>query len=832
MGGHKSNSEVEVMHVRTYLKNLFIRPVEWFGVERSRQKRAIHRLTGMWNIPVIVMGVLLGRATILDFVSPFAIAYLAVILYLARKQWPVVMASLIAGAATLGGLEAAKTTGTLIILLFLQRVWEWVGKGQINYAPFVVGLGSIAAHLLELWWTGFRSYQVMLSAVDVTLSFILTFIFVQSLPIFTVKKKRVTLRHEEIVCLVILLGSVMTGTIGLKVGDLSLVHIVSRYAILMFALVGGGMLGSSMGVVTGLILSLSDTRALSEISLLAFSGLLAGLFKEGKRIGVAIGFMLGSAILTLYGGGTSAMWLSLQETAVAIIFLLLTPERVVRTLSRYVPGTSENQIAHQEYIKRLRDVTAKKVEQFTELFQELAFSFREDATKHRKEDEDQVQIFISEIMNQACMGCRKAQQCWEQQVMKTYQGMMDLMALVETNGARAPIQIPESWRGHCIRSDRVLASIRNQYARFEQNIYWKEKMQESRRLVSDQLAGMSEVMAKLAKEIRHETQVLTAHEEQIHEALEELGLSIQRVDIINLEEGKVEIEVVMPEREGLEECKKLVAPLLTEILGEPISVYRKVVKDGSPGGVITLGSAQRFELKTGAATAAKGGGMVSGDSYCYMNLGTGKYAVALSDGMGNGQRAQEESSAALKLLRRLLMAGMNEERAVDTVNSILSLRSADEMFATVDLAIVDLNTAEGRFMKIGSTPGFIKRGQKVIMLSGSNPPIGILNEIEFDPIEMQLEPGDLLIMMTDGVYDAPHYAVNKDAWMTRMIYEIDTKDPQHFADCLLEKVVRVYEGQIMDDMTIVVSKVERHTPEWSTIRLPGVKRLERTQAAG
>jgi stage II sporulation protein E len=361
MGGHKSNSEVEVMHVRTHLKNLFIRPVEWFGVERSRQKRAIHRLTGMWNIPVIVMGVLLGRATILDFVSPFAIAYVAVILYLARKQWPVVMASLIAGAATLGGLEAAKTTGTLIILLFLQRVWEWVGKGQINYAPFVVGLGSIAAHLLELWWTGFRSYQVMLSAVDVTLSFILTFIFVQSLPIFTVKKKRVTLRHEEIVCLVILLGSVMTGTIGLKVGDLSLVHIVSRYAILMFALVGGGMLGSSMGVVTGLILSLSDTRALSEISLLAFSGLLAGLFKEGKRIGVAIGFMLGSAILTLYGGGTSAMWLSLKETAVAIIFLLLTPERVVRTLSRYVPGTSENQIAHQEYIKRLRDVTAKKV---------------------------------------------------------------------------------------------------------------------------------------------------------------------------------------------------------------------------------------------------------------------------------------------------------------------------------------------------------------------------------------------------------------------------------------------------------------------------------------
>ncbi|MGA8942311.1 MAG: stage II sporulation protein E, partial [Thermoactinomyces sp.] len=588
----------------------------------------------------------------------------------------------------------------------------------------------------------------------------------------------------------------------------------------------------SMGVVTGIILSLSDTGAILQISLLAFAGLLAGLFKEGKKIGVSIGFLLGSAIMTLYDGGTSAMWLSMQESAVAAVLFLLTPDRLFKAMARYVPGTLENHMAHQEYIKRLRDVTASKMEKFTELFQELSFSFREDVTKHKKEDEDQAQFFISEIMEQACTGCGKFAQCWEQKVVKTYQGMMNLMAMVEENGTQRPIAIPESWQGHCVRSEKVLASIQRQYARYEQNIYWKEKMHESRRLVSDQLAGMAEVMSRLAKEIRHESQVLTAHEEQIHEALEELGLSIQRVEIINLEEGKVEIEVIMPTEGGLDECKKLVAPLLTEILGEPIAVYRKVVRDGSPGAVITLGSAQRFEIKTGASCAAKGGGVISGDSYCYMNLGTGKYAVALSDGMGNGQRAKEESSAALKLLRRLLQAGMNEEKAVDTVNSILSLRSADEMFATIDLAIIDLNTAAGRFMKIGSTPGFIKRGKKVMTLSAATPPIGILNHIEFEPIEMQLQPGDMIILMTDGVYDAPQHAVNKDAFMTRLIKEIDTKDPQGFADCLLEKMVRYHKGRIMDDMTIVVSKVEKHAPEWSTIRLPGVKKLVRPQTVG
>jgi stage II sporulation protein E len=413
--------------------------------------------------------------------------------------------------------------------------------------------------------------------------------------------------------------------------------------------------------------------------------------------------------------------------------------------------------------------------------------------------------------------------------MKTYQGMMDLMALAETKGTAYPIDVPDSWNNHCIRGDKVMATIQDQYTHYEQSIYWKEKMKESRRLVSDQLSGMSEVMSKLASEIRYETQVLSSQEEQIHEALEELGLSIQRVNIINLEEGKVEIEVFMPHHDGLDECKKLVAPLLTEILGEPIEVFRKVIKDRAPGAVITLGSAQSYELKTGAATAAKGGGFVSGDSYCYMNLGTGKYAVALSDGMGNGQRAQDESTAALKLLRRLLQVGMSEEKSVDTVNSILSLRTSDEMFATIDLAMIDLNTAHGRFMKIGSTPGFIKRGKKVKMLSAANPPIGILSEIDIEPIEMQLQPGDLIIMVTDGIYDAPRHAMNKDTFMIRLIAEIETKDPQDFADCLLERVIRHHGGQIEDDMTVVVSKVERHSLEWSTIRLPGMTRMNRPQ---
>ncbi|MCH5585871.1 stage II sporulation protein E [Shimazuella sp. AN120528] len=811
----------------SFIKNIIYRPAL---LEKGWVKRFSHRIMSMWNFPVLTMGFLLGRATILEALSPFSLAYLAVLFHLGRREWPLVMLSLLLGAATLGPMAAVKMTGFFMVLFIVNKLFQWFGRGSLSSTPFVVLISSTVGHLLEFSLQSNANYSYLFAAIDILLSFILTFIFVQSLPLFTVKKNRLGLKHEEMVCLVILMGSVLTGMIGWQVGDISIVHIASRYMILILALVGGGMLGASMGVVTGLILNLSDTKAIMEISLLAFSGLLAGLFQEGRRIGVAVGFLLGSTILSLYQANNANFWLSLEESMIAILFFFLTKESVFLKLSRLVPGTFENQMAHQEYIRRLRDATAGKVERFTELFYELAGSFREDVSKKRHDDEEQVNQFIGNIMSEACMGCRRFTDCWEKKVVKTYQGMTNLLTLVEANG-EGPIPVPPFWAEHCIRPDKVLESCQAQYIYHHERMYWKEKIDESKKVVSDQLSGMAEVMEKLTREIRHEAQVLTVQEDQIHSALETLGVDIQRVDVLNLAEGKVEIEVVMPHVDALDECKKLIAPLLTEIIGEPINVHRKMVQDGVSGAIITLGSAQKFELKTGSANAAKGGAVVSGDSFCSLQLGTGKAAIAISDGMGNGQRAQEESSAALKLLRRLLQAGMHEERAVDSVNSILSLRTMDEMFATIDLALVDLNSGRGRFMKIGSTPGFIKRGKKIIKLAASSPPIGILKEIDIKPIEMQLEPGDIMIMMSDGVYDASRHAMNKEAFMNRILHEIDTKDPQDFADSLLEKVIQ-HQGAIHDDMTVVVSRVERYAPEWTSIRIPGLRRVDRTAVVG
>ncbi|MFP3489181.1 SpoIIE family protein phosphatase, partial [Staphylococcus sp. SIMBA_130] len=105
-----------------------------------------------------------------------------------------------------------------------------------------------------------------------------------------------------------------------------------------------------------------------------------------------------------------------------------------------------------------------------------------------------------------------------------------------------------------------------------------------------------------------------------------------------------------------------------------------------------------------------------------IELGAGKFAMAISDGMGNGNRAREESMETLRLLQQILQTGIPEKVAIKSINSILSLRTTDEMFATLDLAMMDLHDASVRFLKIGSTPSFIKRGEKMIKIEASNLP--------------------------------------------------------------------------------------------------------------
>ncbi|WP_438448991.1 stage II sporulation protein E [Gorillibacterium sp. sgz5001074] len=783
-----------------------------------------------WALLLVATGFLLGRATILGDLMPFAIAYFAVIYYVRSEITTWVGTALVVGSLLSVPSHTGYLVTELLVFLLIQKGMEKFERADLSLVPVIVFASSFLVQLFSyVMMTELSWYTLMMTGVEAILSFVLTLIFIQAVPVLTQSKQKTSLKHEEIICLIIMLASVMTGTVGWLMNGVSVEHVFSRYLILLFALVGGAPLGASVGVITGLILSLADIQAVYQMSLLAFAGLLAGLMKEGGKWTVALGMLLGSSILTVYVGSQDTIIASTWETGIAVALFLLTPRGLVQTLAKYVPGTQENMKTHYEYAKRVRDITAGRVEQFSEVFQQLSKSFKQltEQGQERKREEE-VSHFMNHVANKTCTSCWKKNHCWDKQFYDTYAFMSDMMSAVEKDEKITKKDITPEWKKACSKTDQVLEVMKHQYTLYRHDLQWKKQILESRQLVSDQLIGVSQVMEDLAKEIKREGQELFLQEEQIRHALEGLGLSIMAIDVINLEEGNVEIEIMHQYTKGFDECRKIIAPLLSDILGENIAVKKEKYSEKGEGYcTVSFGSAKEYEVETGIAGAAKGGDLLSGDSFSTAELGNGKFVVALSDGMGNGERARAESSTALTILQQLLQSGMDEKLAIKSVNSVLLLRSPDEMYATVDMALIDLYSANTTFMKIGSTPSFIKRGNEVLQITANNLPVGILQEIDVDLVSVQLLPGDVLIMMTDGIFDSPGYAVNKELWMKRVIGEIDTDSPQEFADCLLERIVRQQHGEISDDMTVIVAKVERYRPEWSTFRWPGLTKLDR-----
>ncbi|TFJ92988.1 stage II sporulation protein E [Lentibacillus salicampi] len=765
-----------------------------------------------------LVGFLLGRAVILSVVSPFAVAFLAAVWLIHKDKAAKVMLSVLAGAFSFSITHGVFIMLAMIMFVFLAGIFKQAGKQRL-LIPLFVFLSTVAPRLfIYSIWGQLSSYEWMLLFVEGVLGTVLVLIFMQSIPLLSPQRFKPALKNEEIVCLIILLASILTGTIGWEVYNASIEQIFSRYFVLLLAFVGGAAIGSTVGVVAGLILSLANVANLYQMSLLAFSGLLGGLLKEGNKIGVSVGLLVGTFLVAIYAD-VAGIVPSIMETSIAIVLFLLTPSSWIKKLSRYIPGTEEHTNEQEQYLQKVRNVTAKRVEQFSDVFEALSKSFsaaeetKEDSVNARRETD----YFLSQVTEKTCQSCFMKERCWEQQFDKTYSLMENLKDdLAEGNEPNR--KSVRNFENHCVKSKKVLDTMKEEISFFEANKKLKKQVMESKRFVADQLQGVSEVMDDFANEILKERQHHEKQEIQIMNTLTNMGIALEKLDIYRLEKGNVDLEMTLSFYDYHGEGSKLIAPVLSDILNEMIIVKQEEVSP-FPNGYCQLvfGSAKEYVVDTGIAHAAKGGGLISGDSFRTIELGEGKYAMAISDGMGNGRRANEESEETLRLLQQILQTGIPESVAIKSINSILSLRTTDEMYATLDLAVINLHNAAVKFLKIGSTPSLIKRGDEIIKVEASNLPMGIIQEFDVEIVGEQLRSGDILIMMSDGILEGPKHVENIDVWLKRKVRNMQTDDPQEMADLILEEVVRTRSGAIEDDMTVVVAKVTKNSPQWTSI---------------
>ncbi len=137
------------------------------------------------------------------------------------------------------------------------------------------------------------------------------------------------------------------------------------------------------------------------------------------------------------------------------------------------------------------------------------------------------------------------------------------------------------------------------------------------------------------------------------------------------------------------------------------------------------------------------------------------------------------------------------------INGALIAGGEPQNMSTLDLYQVDLYTGVCEFIKIGSAPSYIKRGNLVEQISARNLPLGVFYEMDMEMVRRRLVDGDYIVMLSDGILDALSQGIGEEM-LPEMLGKIDLKNPAEIANHILNFCLHQSKGRIRDDMTVMV----------------------------
>jgi sigma-B regulation protein RsbU (phosphoserine phosphatase) len=134
----------------------------------------------------------------------------------------------------------------------------------------------------------------------------------------------------------------------------------------------------------------------------------------------------------------------------------------------------------------------------------------------------------------------------------------------------------------------------------------------------------------------------------------------------------------------------------------------------------------------------------------------GRAGIVIADVTGKGIAAALLMAFTRPLIRSAVDQARDPVVALERTNRILVEERRSALFITALCAILDLRTSHLRLANAGHEPPLVVPGdgRPIRWLTGAGPLLGAFTTLDLVPCELQLAPGDLVVLYTDGVTEA------------------------------------------------------------------------------
>lgn len=203
---------------------------------------------------------------------------------------------------------------------------------------------------------------------------------------------------------------------------------------------------------------------------------------------------------------------------------------------------------------------------------------------------------------------------------------------------------------------------------------------------------------------------------------------------------------------------------------------------------------------------------VGGDYFDFIPMTEGRTALCLGDVTGKGLPAALLMANIQAILRSQWMVGPTPRRIMQRTNKLLRQSIQEGKFVTLFYGIIDAQRHWMVFTNAGhENPLLVKPDGSVRRLSAGGTVLGILDDLFFEEDVVSLEPGDLVVMFSDGVTEAANERneLFGDNRLEALVVEHRHVRSAELAD-IIEKAIHDFAGPIpmRDDVTLLVIRRE------------------------
>lgn len=759
------------------------------------------------TIIFVIMGFLLSRSILIDTMAPLGVAFFVYISQLDRYKVPVFIGTLSGILLSLNDVTyIAKYSICLIILMLISKKIKEVNSipklalvGTAILLPISIGQALLSSRYM---------YDLFIAGMESVITFIAIYIFSFGTSFLTDIKSRISVRAEEAISISLLVIFSVMGIGSLSIFGVSIRSVLATVVILIASIVGGGTMGATSGVIVGIAFMINNITSAIYMGIYSFAGLISGSFNKLNRYFCILGYILSWVIIYSYTSGIGSNMMEIRNILLACLIVVLLPDKFFEKIEKIIKSNVASNEVVYDYILRSKNLTNNRLMNMYKAYDELADTFDRIREKEKVLDQRDIASVIDMIHNDECKGCGMKRVCWENKFNHTYTMMYNILESLEEHGQITINNVPEKFRKECLKPEAIVRVSNYYYKMFVLDYNWNTKFSESRKLIANQIRTISKSIENLSKDLETNVILDLEKEKNIFDELQRYNISIDRVHYLTKSSDECEITIEKKTCKDCKLCEDKLIDVISDFMGETLSAQKIGCHMLGEKCKITLSKAQKYCAATEVSSMSRDGHILCGDNYTHMEINDGKYMMAISDGMGKGKKAYEESSITIDILEKMVDAKIEDEIVINTINNMLLLKSTDEMFSTLDLGIIDLKKGYLETIKMGACSTYIKRQDgEVDLISSSSLPVGILSDIKLDRHKVKIKDGDYVVMVSDGIVDAGKNNNLGDNWLIYFLQNINTTNPKEISNLILDRALEIQGGEVEDDMTALVTKV-------------------------